>query len=422
MSRYKLNCTEKTLSNGMHVILVHKPDYNRSLFMLSTQAGGFDLKQRVAGNVKVHPSGCAHFLEHQMFRLNGQDVTDEFAAMGAQTNAFTSFTKTAYFFQTTSEPYRPLSLLMDFVQTLDIDYDSVEKEKGIILSEYDMYQHSPEHRLLKSTWESMYVSHPMKVDILGTRQDISQMTVQQLQTFYDLNYDSSRLTLVGITGRDIEQTMKVIEQAQKKIASKHPEKVETIFGEHTDKVWRTEFEDQMDISTPYVCVGYKLSSVQDKKQCIQTDVAIQMRLDSLFSPLNEQYNTWMEQEIITPVMGAECDFSEDHGYLLFYAQTHHPEKFVELVQSLIDQLQNEIMDQDTFEALHNRLIAQNIRGIDNFENLAVDLLEARQNGFQLMQAFEWTDKLTLEDVTSICHDLDLSHHTITTIRPKSSKS
>ena len=91
MSRYKLNCTEKTLSNGMHVILVHKPDYNRSLFMLSTQAGGFDLKQRVAGNVKVHPSGCAHFLEHQMFRLNGQDVTDEFAAMGAQTNAFTSF-------------------------------------------------------------------------------------------------------------------------------------------------------------------------------------------------------------------------------------------------------------------------------------------------------------------------------------------
>ncbi|MBP3852994.1 MAG: insulinase family protein, partial [Erysipelotrichaceae bacterium] len=85
MNRYQMDITEKVLSNGMRVILVHKPDYNRSLFMLSTRAGGFDIKQRVKGEIVTHPSGCAHFLEHQMFRLNQVDVTDEFASMGAQT-------------------------------------------------------------------------------------------------------------------------------------------------------------------------------------------------------------------------------------------------------------------------------------------------------------------------------------------------
>lgn len=49
--------------------------------------------------------------------------------MQAQTNAFTSYTETAYYFQTTSDIEKPLALLLDFVENLDIDQQSVEKEK-----------------------------------------------------------------------------------------------------------------------------------------------------------------------------------------------------------------------------------------------------------------------------------------------------
>lgn len=420
MNRYQMDITEKVLSNGMRVILVHKPDYNRSLFMLSTQAGGFDIKQRVKGEIVTHPSGCAHFLEHQMFRLNQVDVTDEFASMGAQTNAFTSYTKTAYYFQTTSDVLRPLQLLMDFVQQLDIDYESVEKEKGIILSEYDMYQQSVEHRVLHDTFESMYLYHPLKTDILGSRLDISSMSVEQLQTFYDYNYDSSRLTLVGITGKEIDPIMEQIEQVQQKYPSKHPENVRTYFDEEVTKIVRENYLDKMDISTPYVCVGYKCFPVPDPDTCLKTDIAVQMRLDSLFSPMNEQYQQWMDQRILTPVMSAECDFTQDHGYMLFFAQTSKPEEFVQLVDSLVRQMREEEMKPEVFEALQKRLVAQNIRSLDHFENTAADLLDASQRGYSFRRPFELAESLHSMDILGICKSLMVDQRTVSTIQPKSS--
>ena len=130
--------------------------------------------------------------------------------MQAQTNAFTSYTETAYYFQTTSDIEKPLALLLDFVENLDIDQQSVEKEKGIILSEYNMYEQNPEQRLLMNTWRALYHKHPLKIDILGNKDDISNMTPETLTQFYQMNYDPSRLTLVGVTGKDINKIMDLL--------------------------------------------------------------------------------------------------------------------------------------------------------------------------------------------------------------------
>ena len=73
---YNLDIKKETLSNGLQVILVHKPDYQKSLFLLGAKVGGFDIDQRVDGQVIRHKSGIAHYLEHQMFYLDGEDVSD----------------------------------------------------------------------------------------------------------------------------------------------------------------------------------------------------------------------------------------------------------------------------------------------------------------------------------------------------------
>ena len=91
---------------------------------------------------------------------------------------------------------------MDFVQNLDIDAESVEKEKGIILSEYNMYQQSPESRLMKLVWNALYKKHPIRIDILGTPEDIRSMKVQDLKTFYHDKYDPQNMVLIGVTGTD----------------------------------------------------------------------------------------------------------------------------------------------------------------------------------------------------------------------------
>ncbi len=418
--KYNMNIVEKTLDNGLHVILLQKPEYKKSLFMCSAPIGGYDVEQFYKGNVIKHRTGCAHFLEHQMFRLHGEDVTDRFAQMQAQTNAFTSYTETAYYFQTTSDIYAPLDLLLDFVETLDIDYDSINKEKGIILSEYDMYQESPEQRLLKLNWNAMYHRHPMKIDILGTREDISDMTVEDLERFYMLNYDPKRLVLVGVTGKDLDPILTHIENHQRNVTSNIDVTPKRAIQDEPDSVVEKCVSDTMEINTPYVCIGYKLKPVEDSMLCEKVDLAMQVRLDSLMGPLNPDYQQWLDDRIITQTVGAECDFSSDHGYILFYAQTNKVDEFIGVVQNLVEKIRTESIDPDAFQSIRSRLIASNIRGTDQFESMAIDLIHAYNENYSYWDSLEIIRNLTIQEIDDIVQSMDYGHSTISTILPKNS--
>ena len=96
--RYKESYVEETLSNGLHVVLWQKPDYQKSLFMMATPLGALDIEQVDSkGNNYRFPAGIAHFLEHKMFETKEGDIMEEFSKMGANVNAFTSYTETVYY-------------------------------------------------------------------------------------------------------------------------------------------------------------------------------------------------------------------------------------------------------------------------------------------------------------------------------------
>ena len=63
------------------------------------------------------PAGVAHYLEHKMFEMPDRDVMQEFSALGANPNAFTSYNMTAYYFTCTEHFEACLELLLTFVST-----------------------------------------------------------------------------------------------------------------------------------------------------------------------------------------------------------------------------------------------------------------------------------------------------------------
>ena len=85
------------------------------------------------------PDGIAHFLEHKMFEKEQGDVFQKFGELGASANAFTSFTRTSYLFSATNHIKENLDTLLDFVQEPYFTPETVEKEKGIIGQEIQMY-------------------------------------------------------------------------------------------------------------------------------------------------------------------------------------------------------------------------------------------------------------------------------------------
>ena len=129
------------MENGLEVYILPKPGFEKTYGLFSTRFGSVDTTFVPLGKkemIKVE-DGIAHFLEHKMFDMKDGDASDKFAALGANTNAFTSSSRTAYLFSTTSNEQQCVELLLDFVQSLDITEESVEKEKGIICQEIKMY-------------------------------------------------------------------------------------------------------------------------------------------------------------------------------------------------------------------------------------------------------------------------------------------
>lgn len=414
---YNLDLTKETLPNGLQVLLVHKPDYQRSLFLLGAKVGGFDIDQNVDGTLVHHKSGLAHYLEHQMFYLDGEDVSELFAGLQCLTNAYTSYTETAFYFSTTADVKKPLKLLFDFVENLDVTNKTIEKEKGIILSEYDMYQQSPEQRLFKETLISLYKNHPMKVDVLGSKEDIQNMRMEDLKYFYELNYDPSKLCLVGITGKDTDEIMEWIKDCQKDVESKCDKEISRVFKEEPMEVNRKEFVDTMDISQPFVCVGFKMKPCSNVMESIEKDFAVNMWLDSLMGPLNPKFQEWLDRRIFTQFVGAEADFTTDHSYVLFYAQTINPEAFIELVK---EQVKKKTILNEDYQSLRAQAIANNLRGLNHFDGLANDLLRSHFENFDYMDSLNRIQKMSLDKVLSNLGDLDFSNVCVTKILPNDS--
>lgn len=414
---YNLDLTKETLPNGLQVLLVHKPDYQRSLFLLGAKVGGFDIDQNVDGTLVHHKSGLAHYLEHQMFYLDGEDVSELFAGLQCSTNAYTSYTETAFYFSTTADVKQPLKLLFDFVENLDVTNKTIEKEKGIILSEYDMYQQSPEQRLFKETLISLYKNHPMKVDVLGSKEDIQNMRMEDLKYFYELNYDPSKLCLVGITGKDTDEIMEWIKDCQKDVESKCDKEISRVFKEESMEVNRKEFVDTMDISQPFVCVGFKMKPCSNVMESIEKDFAVNMWLDSLMGPLNPKFQEWLDRRIFTQFVGAEADFTIDHSYVLFYAQTINPDAFIELVK---EQVKKKTILNEDYQSLRAQAIANNLRGLNHFDGLANDLLRSHFENFDYMDSLNRIQKMSLDKVLSNLDDLDFSNVCVTKILPNDS--
>ena len=105
----------ETLSNGLDVIVVPKKGFSRKIAYFLTDFGAIHTEFEFEGKHHRVPAGVAHFLEHKLFDMpGGRDVTAEFAARGANTNAFTSYDMTAYYFSCTENFDECLRLLVEF--------------------------------------------------------------------------------------------------------------------------------------------------------------------------------------------------------------------------------------------------------------------------------------------------------------------
>lgn len=414
--RFQETYVEEVLENGLRVVLWHKPDFVKSFFLMATPLGSLDLYQEMDGKEIAFPAGIAHFLEHKMFEDEDElDVMDQFAQMGANVNAFTSYSETAYYFSTASNPIKPLHLLLDFVQKLSISEQSVEKEKGIIIQELEMYQQMSEMRILNETLASLYQQHALKYDIGGDNESVSMITKQQLEDCYQLNYHPSNMILVGVSAQDPELLLKEIKANQSK---KHFAPKVSIHRKNCDEpkiVARKEHQFSMDISIPKITVSFKLDGVKNVIERNKKEWALKLLFDQYFSTLNPNYQKWMDEDIINSSFSFEIDFGDDYGLLLFYSETDKLNEFEKIIMDTLKSVDG--IKQSALDSLKNRYFGMNINALNDHKQIAITYMRNYFSKIDFFEALEIVESIQVEDLYKVLKEIDLNNYCKVIIHP-----
>lgn len=417
--KYQESYIFEILPNGLKVVLWHKKGYEKSFFAMATPMGAMDLEQIDEKQTFVHPAGCAHFLEHKMFEnQEGMDVMSYFSKLGANVNAATSYDETYYYFTTSQDPIKPLNLLLDFTQELCITKQSVEKEKGIILQEYQMCSQMSDFRLIREIFASLYEKHPLSIDILGTEESIESIQLEDLEKCYELNYHPSQVVLVGVSGQPLEPILESIKENQKKKSFKTIHPVKRKLCQEPEKVVREYYECKMEITLPKMALAYKLKGIEDPLLRLKKEWCIGMILDCYFSSMNESYQEWLRKEIITDYFGFEINLGADFGYMLFYGETTRQEELKQLIETVLSQAVHESITEGQLEQLKRRYFGQNIKLLNDFEGIGVTMFKNVFDQLDFFEVLDIVDQITMDDIQEALSFMNLNHKAIVVIQPQ----
>ncbi len=202
---------EQRLANGLLVRVIEKPGFAKRYAFVATDYGSIDAEFILDGKKYTTPQGVAHYLEHKMFDLPEGNAMQEFAKYAGANNAFTSYTMTAYYVECTEHLEENLEILLRMVTTGYFTEESVQKERGIIAQEIQMYDDSADSAVMENLFRIMYQNHPVRNNIAGTVESIEEITAETLKLCHDTFYDPSNLIVCVIGDVDAH---KIIDQVR----------------------------------------------------------------------------------------------------------------------------------------------------------------------------------------------------------------
>ena len=287
---------EEILPNGLRLRVIPKPGFAKTFAIFVTDYGSMDRNALVDGVPMQAPAGVAHYLEHKMFDLPDCNVMQEFTRTGASPNAFTSYGVTAYYFDCTEAFDENLRLLLRYVSTPYFTEESVEKERGIIGQEIQMYQDNPGSRLMENLHQAMYETHPIREAILGTHESIARITPQVLYACHKAFYQPSNMLLIAIGDIDPEQVAAACREVLPESAGGAVQKDYGPAEPLTVKTHRVQAA--MEVAMPMFAAGFKCTPPQRGEDSLRAMLLGSLAADVLAGESSDLYTRLYRDSLI----------------------------------------------------------------------------------------------------------------------------
>lgn len=420
LNKLDLNLYSEKLDNGLTIYIIPDSNNNNIYTTFSTKFGSCTNEFVPIDKNKMIkvPFGVAHFLEHKAFeQKNGIDPFTFFSERGADANANTSYYKTTYLFSGPNYFKENLNYLLDYVQEPYFTDENVEKEKGIIIQEYEMYQDRPFTRCYEGIIKNAFVNDPIRYSVIGTKESINSITKEDLYNCYNTFYHPSNMFVVVTGNVDYKEVIEIIKNNQKDKTFKDFKNPSIKKYKEPKNVLKDYEAISMNVTIPKVLIGYKIDLSKFKKidkikiiDYIGTIFEVMLGSTSL---ANEYLKT---NEIIYG--NVSLDYIKTDDYLLFTVgtETKKEKEFLNYIDEVMNNInisEDELNRKKKASIGSIVAISSDIFSMNNkIMNNIIDYNDPICNDYDIVES------LNINELNDVLKDLSLNNKTIFVINSK----
>lgn len=395
MNLYK----KTTLDNGLRIITIPMENANSVTVLILVGTGSkYETKDI---------NGISHFLEHMFFkgtkkRPNTLKISETLDSVGGEYNAFTSKEVTG-FWAKVDKKHSDVALdwISDIFLNSKFDEKEMEREKGVIIEEVNMYLDTPT-AYIGDLWETLlYGDQPAGWRVIGEKENIMSFNRKKVVDYYQSHYSPAN-TIICIAG--------AIEEAE--------DKAKKYFGsmkadQASQKIKAKEIQNQPEIllhnkktDQTHFCLGVRAYDLFDKRKYALSLLSVILggnMSSRLFIKVRERNG-------LAYSIHTSADNSTDTGYLVTQVGTDHKsiEKAVKLIlEEYKDLRENKITEKELQKA------KDYLRGVTS---LSLDSSDVQTSFYGLQELlekniltpeekFKRIDEVSVDDIKNIAEDI-----------------
>ncbi|HGP8443708.1 TPA: M16 family metallopeptidase [Streptococcus pneumoniae] len=392
------------LANGLTVALLPKKEFKEVYGSVTVQFGSVDtFVTEVDGDVKQYPGGIAHFLEHKLLeREDSSDLMSAFTSLGADSNAFTSFTKTNYLFSATDYFLENLDLLDELVTSAHFTEASILTEQDIIQQEREMYQDDPDSCLFFSTLANLYPGTPLATDIVGSEESISQINLTNLQENFTKFYKPVNMSLFLVGNFDVERVQDYFESKELKDSDFQEVAREKLFLQPvkpTDSM-------RIEVSSPKLAIGVRGKREVSEADCYRHHILLKLLFAMMFGWTSDRFQKCYESGKIDASLSLEVEVTSRFHFVMLTMDTKEPVALSHQFRKAIRNFTKDLdITEEHLDIIKREMFGEFFSSMNSLEFIATQY-DAFENGETIFDLPKILQEITLEDV------LDAGHHLI----------
>ena len=390
-----------TLDNGLRIILAPNSGTKAATVLTLVEAGSkYETKEI---------NGLSHFLEHMCFkgtkkRPGTLQIAKELDGLGASYNAFTSEEFTGYYAKVRSEKVSTaIEIIADLYLNPTFPEKEIEKERGVIIEEINMYEDLPQRKIHEIFTELLYGDQPAGWSVAGTKEIIRKLNRDDFVDYRSKHYVPNA-TVVVVTGNFDEES--VVLDIKKHFES-DPK------GEKTEKLAVVENQDspQFKIQNKksdqtHLIIGVRAFPANDERRH-----ALKVLSDVLGGGMSSRLFERIREELgAAYYIRSGVDLSTDHGVLAVSSGIDH-KKLEDVMRAILDEfrrLKEEEVDEEHLNRSKEHLTGNLALSLETSDDLAefVGIQEVlRKEVKDIDSIIEKIKSVTASDIKAVANDI-----------------